>query len=60
MIPPPQSGDARFGCLAAVILAVFVMLFAYHEIDVFASAHNPPASCYLTGGHWNLLTGWNC
>lgn len=43
-----------------VIVIVLLILGGLHEMSVFASKSNPPASCQLLGGQWNVLTGWHC
>lgn len=46
--------------IGSVVLAVLLALGLWHEIGVFASKGNPPVSCQLAGGQWNVFTGWQC
>lgn len=43
-----------------VVIAVLIALGIWHELNVFASRGNPPVSCQLLGGQWNMFTGWHC
>lgn len=43
-----------------VIFIIVLVLGGLHEMSVLMSRGNPPVSCQLAGGQWNVLTGWHC
>ena len=46
--------------LFLIVFAVLVSLGIWHEISIFGTRNNPPVSCQLLGGQWNMFTGWQC
>jgi len=46
--------------IVAIALGIILALGAVKVAGNIASENNPPVSCQLLGGHWNLFEGWQC
>lgn len=53
---PPNYGKWIFWLL--VLLAGCWV--AWHPVHAELTRDNPPVSCQLAGGTWNMFTGWSC
>lgn len=43
------------------IIGILILIWAgFHVIPAFLVRDNPPVSCQVLGGTWNLWTGWTC
>ena len=57
---PPKASRGHIGAFVATVLAVLLALGLWHVYENYQSKDNPPASCQLLGGHWDIWNGWQC
>lgn len=46
--------------LAAVLFVLILIWIGFHVIPAWIARDNPPLTCQILGGHWNLWSGWTC
>lgn len=46
--------------LAAGAVILFTLFVAFHVGGAEMAKSNPPLSCQLLGGTWNIWSGWQC
>jgi hypothetical protein len=42
------------------LLLLFGIWVIWHPISAEAQKGNPPLSCQILGGEWNIWSGWHC
>lgn len=50
-------GVNKLATVAVILAGLFV---AWHVLPALMVRDNPPLSCQLAGGTWNLWSGWRC
>jgi hypothetical protein len=43
-----------------IIIIVIAIAAGIHIYGNYQNRYNPPASCQLLGGHWDIWGGWQC
>jgi hypothetical protein len=46
--------------LVSLVLVIIVLIVGIRVYSNYQAKDNPPASCQLLGGTWNIWDGWRC